>query len=101
MHGATESNNNSTRKRTKSRSTGPFVNHDAAIEFLNSTINIERVRPDKVSSDVWKLDRMRALMSVLGDPQDVLEIVHIAGSKGKGSTCNFEFPLSGPSWRLY
>ncbi len=88
MHGATESNNNSTRKRTKSRSTGPFVNHDAAIEFLNSTINIERVRPDKVSSDVWKLDRMRALMSVLGDPQDVLEIVHIAGSKGKGSTCN-------------
>ncbi|MFG0313734.1 MAG: hypothetical protein ACF8LL_06075, partial [Phycisphaerales bacterium] len=88
MHGASDSNNNPTRKRARSRSTGPFVNHDAAIEFLNSTINIERVRPDKVSSEVWKLDRMHALMHELGDPQNSLEIVHIAGSKGKGSTCN-------------
>lgn len=88
MHGASDSNNNPIRKRGRSRSTGPFVNHDAAIEFLNSTINIERVRPDKVSSEVWKLDRMRALMRQLGDPQNDLEIVHIAGSKGKGSTCN-------------
>jgi dihydrofolate synthase/folylpolyglutamate synthase len=64
------------------------VNHEAAIAFLNSTINVERVRPDKVSSDVWKLDRMHALMRELGDPQNDLEIIHIAGSKGKGSTCN-------------
>lgn len=89
MHGSDESNNNTPpRKRPRSRSGGTFVNHEAAMEFLNSTINIERVRPDKVSSEVWKLDRMRALMSALGDPQDALEIVHIAGSKGKGSTCN-------------
>lgn len=89
MHGSDESNNNTPpRKRARSRSGGTFVNHEAAMEFLNSTINIERVRPDKVSSEVWKLDRMRALMSALGDPQDALEIVHIAGSKGKGSTCN-------------
>ncbi len=76
------------RKRTSSRASGPFVNHDAAMEFLNSTINVERVRPDKVSSEVWKLDRMHALMRELGNPQDDLQIVHIAGSKGKGSTCN-------------
>jgi dihydrofolate synthase/folylpolyglutamate synthase len=90
MQGADDSisTNNTTRKRSRPRSSGPFVNHDAAIEFLNSTINIERVRPDKVSSDVWKLDRMHALMGALGDPQETLEIVHIAGSKGKGSTCN-------------
>ncbi len=88
MQGADQTSNNQPRKRSKSRSSGPFVNHDAAIEFLNSTINIERVRPDKVSSDVWKLDRMSALMSALGDPQEALDIVHIAGSKGKGSTCN-------------
>ncbi len=64
------------------------MSHDAAIAFLNSTINIERVRPDKVSSEVWKLDRMRALMSELGDPHNALVIIHIAGSKGKGSVCN-------------
>lgn len=81
-HGGTQ------RKRTATRGSGPFVNHEAAIAFLNSTVNIERVRPEKISSEVWKLDRMRALMSALGDPQDGLQIIHVAGSKGKGSTCN-------------
>jgi dihydrofolate synthase/folylpolyglutamate synthase len=80
--------NTRSRARTKSQSTGPFVDHHAAMEFLNSTINVERVRPDKVDSEVWKIDRMHALMRELGDPQDTIEIVHIAGSKGKGSTCN-------------
>ncbi len=34
-----------------------------------------------------KLERMRALMRLLGDPQDRLRVVHVAGTKGKGSTC--------------
>jgi dihydrofolate synthase/folylpolyglutamate synthase len=75
------------RKRTSARGGGLFVNHDAAIAFLNSTINIERIRPDAVNPETWKLDRMHALMQELGNPQDGLEIIHIAGSKGKGSTC--------------
>jgi dihydrofolate synthase/folylpolyglutamate synthase len=33
----------------------------------------------------FKLDRMRALLSGLGDPHKRLRIVHVAGSKGKGS----------------
>ena len=33
-----------------------------------------------------KLDRMRTLLELLGRPQDRLHIIHIAGSKGKGST---------------
>lgn len=32
------------------------------------------------------LERMRALLKVLGDPQDTLRFVHIAGTNGKGST---------------
>ncbi|WP_303789627.1 folylpolyglutamate synthase/dihydrofolate synthase family protein [Anaerotruncus colihominis] len=32
------------------------------------------------------LDRMRRLMVLLGDPQERLRIVHIAGTNGKGST---------------
>jgi len=64
------------------------VDHDAAKEFLNSRINVERVSPDKVESEVWKLDRMRAMLEQLGNPHEGLEIVHIAGSKGKGSVCN-------------
>ena len=32
------------------------------------------------------LDRMREFMHTLGNPQDDLKIVHVAGSNGKGST---------------
>ena len=35
------------------------------------------------------LARVRALLAELGDPQNRYDIVHIAGSKGKGSTCAF------------
>ena len=34
-----------------------------------------------------KLERMRALLARLGDPHGRLRIAHVAGTKGKGSTC--------------
>ncbi|MBI3617762.1 MAG: bifunctional folylpolyglutamate synthase/dihydrofolate synthase [Candidatus Omnitrophica bacterium] len=36
---------------------------------------------------MFKLDRARYLLELLGNPQDRLKIIHVAGSKGKGSTC--------------
>jgi len=33
------------------------------------------------------LDRTRALLHALGDPQKKLKFIHVAGSNGKGSTC--------------
>jgi len=41
----------------------------------------------------WKhakigLERMKALMSALGNPQKKLKFIHIAGTNGKGSTCS-------------
>ena len=38
------------------------------------------------SEEVLKLDRMRELLRRLGNPQDKMPIVHVAGTKGKGST---------------
>ena len=38
---------------------------------------------------VYRLDRMRALCRAFDDPQDDVPAVHIAGSKGKGSTAAF------------
>ena len=35
------------------------------------------------------LTRVRELLHRLGDPQDGLQFVHIAGTNGKGSTCAF------------
>ena len=41
----------------------------------------------------WKhakigLDRMKALMNALGNPQQTLKFIHIAGTNGKGSACS-------------
>src|SRR5579883_1554175 len=33
------------------------------------------------------LERIRALLSALGDPQRAFRVVHVAGTNGKGSTC--------------
>ena len=34
-----------------------------------------------------KLERMRAVLQKLGNPQDRLRLVHVTGTKGKGSSC--------------
>ena len=33
------------------------------------------------------LERIRALLHSMGDPQKELKFIHVAGSNGKGSTC--------------
>ena len=33
--------------------------------------------------------RMRKLATALGDPQDARPVIHVAGTKGKGSTAAF------------
>ena len=54
----------------------------AALRHLDSHINLEATagRIEGLS-----LDRMRALMDVLGDPQGAYPVVHITGTNGKGS----------------
>ncbi len=37
----------------------------------------------------WDLERIRALMRELGDPQNRLRFIHVAGTNGKGSVCAF------------
>src|SRR6516164_10228155 len=56
---------------------------ERALAFWYGLVDYERktIRPGDL-----KLDRMRALLQTLGNPQERLRIVHVAGSKGKGST---------------
>lgn len=56
---------------------------DEALKFWFSRINYEQRSPK--ASDL-RLDRMRALLERLGNPQNRLRIIHVAGTKGKGST---------------
>jgi dihydrofolate synthase/folylpolyglutamate synthase len=60
------------------------MTYDEAIAFWFGRINYE-VR--SAAPKDLKLERMRALLRLLGDPHDRLRIVHVTGTKGKGSTC--------------
>ena len=58
----------------------------SASDFLLHRINYERTTSVPYQSGEFKLDRMRRLMHLLGDPHLGLKAIHIAGTKGKGST---------------
>jgi dihydrofolate synthase/folylpolyglutamate synthase len=60
------------------------MTYDEAIAFWFGRINYE-VR--SAAPKDLKLERMRALLRLLGDPHDRLRVVHVTGTKGKGSTC--------------
>src|SRR5262249_28032381 len=57
-----------------------------AKEFLEGRINYERASSIPYREETFRLDRMRELMRRLGNPQERQRIVHVAGTKGKGST---------------
>lgn len=59
---------------------------DAALDWLMGRINYERVAILPYQERQLKLDRMRQLLTRLGRPDAGLKIVHVAGTKGKGST---------------
>jgi len=52
--------------------------------FLFSRFDLERAM-NTSSPDTFKLDRMRQLAELLGNPQRKIKTVHVAGTKGKGS----------------
>jgi dihydrofolate synthase/folylpolyglutamate synthase len=60
------------------------MTHDEALGFWYGRINYE-VRA--AGPGDLKLERMRALLRRLGDPHERLRLVHVTGTKGKGSTC--------------
>jgi dihydrofolate synthase/folylpolyglutamate synthase len=64
----------------------PISTYDDALAFLHGRINFERQAAVPYREAHFKLDRMRALMARLGWPDRQQRIIHIAGTKGKGST---------------
>lgn len=56
-----------------------------ARQYLESFINYE-IHLHKVSASQFKLDRIVYLLQLLENPQTNYKIIHVAGSKGKGST---------------
>ena len=56
-----------------------MMTYEQAMEFINHHSFMRRKRG---------LERARFLLDRLGNPQDELRFIHVAGSNGKGSTCS-------------
>lgn len=55
-----------------------IMNYDEALEYIHSL---------KVFGSKPTLERMRKIMEKLGNPQNNLKFIHVAGTNGKGSVC--------------
>lgn len=70
----------------KDRTTGAIRSYGAAMAYLGSRINHERRPPTSRQQGARGLARAKRLLAALCNPQRGFRSVHIAGSKGKGST---------------
>ena len=61
------------------------MTYQEAVLYLNNFVNYEK-REGYDYKNSFRLDRMKSLCSLLDDPQKYAKSIHVAGSKGKGST---------------
>ena len=50
---------------------------------------IDKIKDFDKFGSVLGLERMEKLMQLLGNPQDSLKYIHVAGTNGKGSVCRY------------
>lgn len=60
--------------------------YQAALDYIFNYVDYERRRSVPYTETAWDLKRTRRVLHALGDPHLALRYVHVAGSKGKGST---------------
>ncbi len=64
------------------------MNFDDVIAFLESYTNLEK-DPGLFNKRTYRISRMKALLDIIGNPQNSYKTIHVAGSKGKGSVCAY------------
>ncbi len=60
-----------------------------ALDFLSSRVNYEKIVSFTHRDLAGRLEQLRHVLTALGQPDKTYRIVHVAGTKGKGSTCAF------------
>lgn len=63
------------------------TSYNAALDYLYSFVDYSLKHSSELAKADFNLERMRLLMAELDNPQDRYPTVHVAGTKGKGSTC--------------
>jgi len=68
------------------------MSYQDALLYLNSFFNYESIDQTVLNpsqkNNFFSIERIKNLTSFFDNPQDKLKIIHIAGSKGKGSTAS-------------
>ncbi len=60
--------------------------YNQSLDYLYSFVDYSLKHSSELAKADFNLDRMFALMELLGNPQNQYPIIHVAGTKGKGST---------------
>lgn len=60
---------------------------DEALDLIYSFVDYSMTHAKDISNDVFTLDSVRSLTKKLGNPQNAYPVIHVAGTKGKGSVC--------------
>jgi dihydrofolate synthase/folylpolyglutamate synthase len=63
-----------------------FVNYREALAYLLERTDYEKEERVRYNVTTFSLERMERLLSLVGNPHTKIQTVHIAGTKGKGST---------------
>ncbi len=62
------------------------VKYQENLDYLFSFVDYSLTRNLQYSPEKFNLEQMRALADELGNPQNDYPVIHVAGTKGKGST---------------
>ncbi len=62
------------------------MDYNAALAYIEQFIDYERSPDFSRQARFYNLNRISQLLELLGNPHEKLKVVHITGSKGKGST---------------
>ncbi len=63
--------------------------YQAALDYIYSFVDYSKTHAANLAPENFDLRRMAALLELLGNPQEAFPSIHIAGTKGKGSTAAF------------
>ena len=76
----------SSSKTAKVKSKKAFSTYEKAMKYLFDLTDYEKETKLRYNVSTFDLSRMKKLLSELGNPHTKITTVHIAGTKGKGST---------------
>lgn len=76
------------RRGGPTRGSAGIRNYKAALNFLKDTTNYEKMVRVGYNSQNFNLSRMSRILAGIGNPQKQFKCVHVAGTKGKGSTAH-------------